>query len=129
MGVPSVQCLSFVRKLQQKTHYIGDIDPIGIYVYLAFKHLKRRPKPTDKPKLNVSWLGLTAKDYKKYVEPKDATLKLSNEEVIVSNYIKQFKLSELKDELKFLKTRKKKVEIESLSLVGFKQYIINKIHL
>jgi len=112
-GVPSKSCLDFIKKLGRKKFlYFGDLDPISIYIYLTLIYCKRKFSLRDKPKLTVKFCGLRFADFKKYLTKK-ALIKLDQNELAVLDFLKQFKLPNLKRELKFLEGGFK-VEMEAL---------------
>ncbi len=129
LGVPSNKCLNFIRKFEKKkAFYFGDMDPESIYTFLTFLFLKRRPSPKNKVKWTVKFGGLTLSDYKKYLKSKDNILiKLSNSEKDILEYIKDFKLQNLKRELQFLIRNNVKIEIEAINSYGFDNYLKDKV--
>lgn len=121
-------CLYFIKTLHSKNIlYFGDLDATSIFTYLTFKYLKREPKNTDKPKLHVKFAGISMEDYNKYLHDKNCLIKISNQEQDVLGFIEDFKLLELKKELKFIKEKNAKVELEAMGLYGFEEYFKNKI--
>ena len=116
MGIPSSACLKFIKTIKaKKLIYLGDLDPTSFYTFLAISHAKRNPKPKDKPKLKIEYAGVTLKDFQKYLSADEEYLiKIPEYEKVILNFVEKFKLSELKREIKFLKKKEKKIEIERI---------------
>ena len=115
-GIPSSACLKFIKTIKpKKLIYFGDLDPTSFFTFLALSHAKRNPKPKDKPKLKIKYVGVTLKDFQKYLSADEEYLiKIPEYEKVILNFVEKFKLPELKREIEFLKKKEKKVEIEGI---------------
>ncbi len=128
LGVPSEKCLRFIENMESKNiFYFGDMDTISFFIYLTLIYNNRSPSPKDKKKTNVKFCGITLHDCKKYLSNKNVSIKLPDSELHILDFIKDFNIPELKNELEFLKEKDRKIEIDSLNLYGIEKYLKEKI--
>ncbi len=128
LGIPSTKCLKHIRTLRaKKILYFGDLDPISFFTFLTFLYAKRIPTPRDERRLNIKYTGVSLMDYNKYLFNKNVLIKMSETEKLVLDFIKKFKIPQLKSEIEFLEKTGKKIEIEAIGLSRLEMYLKDKI--
>jgi hypothetical protein len=131
LGNPSKKCLEFISQYKsKKIFWLADLDTTSMFNYLSIKTLKVFPKPKDNLKINIQHAGLSHKVCLKNLDFNRVSIKLSDYEGIILDYLRKFNAPELKDEINFLE-KGRKFEIEGFiglhkgGKEGLKKYLEN----
>jgi len=121
-GVPSKSCLEHLKKFKNKQIlYFGDLDAIGLWVYLTYVFGNRKFGKNSKKNFNIKFLGITPEDYRMVLNKKEIKIKIKDYEKKILEFIKKINNKAILDKISFL-NKGYKIESEMLSVVGYDNY-------
>lgn len=136
-GFPDVATRKILCELQKRFNlecaYIGDYDPYGILIYLAYKEGNVKDVGINYDCKNIKWVGMCSEDVQLF--PPESILRLTQKDKNVIKKLlndkKNIENSQIKKEICQMEKNNCKFEIEAVVCLGMeffiKKYLVLKI--